>query len=542
MTSSRRPFAILAWLMLMIIALAMGPARAQEPVVQMLFFYSQTCLHCEKVLEEVIPPLRDKYGDGMELRMLDVGDPASRWLQFELEGQIGVPAESRGRVPTIFIGPSIDGNVQGALLGGSKNIAAELDSIIQQDLDAGGAPLPFPLDDILEEMRQLLTATAEPTPEPEPQEPLATSTPRKEPLATPTATTEPRLIHIAYFAEPGSPECARAKYDLNLLVHRYPQVKVTSFDISQDTDLDAWLEEQTGVPLEKRGITPAIFVGHSYLVGDEVNYANLRALVGRYQAVGALPLWEKWAAERSRVRRNMVQLFHSFDPTTVLATGLKDGLSPCALATIIFLLACLALSGRKGGEAILMGGTFSLGVSLTRVIVGLGLLKALEATKALALGRRGVYGFTAFLCFTQASLALYDCIRAHRGWSQGMHLRIGWPIHSLIGESARAPALALAALALGFGISLPGVLCKGQMYLPTTIIVMGMPELRVRATLYLLLYSLAFILPLITFLCLSFLGTTSQRLRLFITRQSGIIKVLIAGLFFLLGAWLIMMV
>ena len=87
-----------------------------------------------------------------------------------------------------------------------------------------------------------------------------------------------------------------------------------------------------------------------------------------------------------------------------------------------------------------------------------------------------------------------------------------------------------------------GAFSLGQMYLSTTIFVMGMPELRVRATLYLLLYSLAFILPLMAVICLAFLGITSQQLRLFVTRQIATIKLLTAGLLFLLRAWLIMMV
>lgn len=525
MSSSRRPLAILIWLILMIIGLAMGPARAQEPVVQILFFYSQTCPHCEKVLEEVIPPLRDKYRDGIEIEMLDVAVPANRWLQFELEAQIGVPVDRRGAVPTMFIGPSRDGRVQGVLLIGSENIGRELNSIIQQDLDGGGAPLPFPLDDTLEKLRQLLTATPEPTTESEAQ----------ELLATPTPTREPRPIHIAYFADPSCPECERAKYDLNLLGHRYPQVKVTTFEIGRDAELQRWLEEQMGVPQEKRGITPAIFVGHSFLIGEEVNYANLQALVGHYQDIGASPLGEEWAAERSRTQAKMVQLFHSFNPTTVLTMGLRDGLSPCALAPLIFLLACLALGERRGGEAVLMGGTFSLGASLTRLVVGWGLLRALEVTEALTLARRGIYGLTALLCFVQAGLTLYDSIRTRRGCSPEMRLHIRWSLHPL--------ALILAALALGFGISLPGAFCTGQqMYLSTTIFIMGMAELRVRATLYLLLYSLAFILPLIAVLCLAFLGTTSQQWKHFASRQGVIIKLLTAGMFLLLGAWLIMRV
>jgi len=75
-------------------------------------------------------------------------------------------------------------------------------------------------------------------------------------------------------------------------------------------------------------------------------------------------------------------------------------------------------------------------------------------------------------------------------------------------------------------------------YLPTLIFVMGVPSLRVRAFIYLLVYNLLFILPLMVIFLLVFYGTTSKQLTHFLQARAATIKLAMAGLFLVLAAWL----
>jgi len=102
-------------------------------------------------------------------------------------------------------------------------------------------------------------------------------------------------------------------------------------------------------------------------------------------------------------------------------------------------------------------------------------------------------------------------------------------------------AIAGIALVTGAVISLIELACTGQVYLPTIIFVLGVPALRVRGLLYLLLYNVLFIVPLIIVFLLAYWGTTSERLGQFVSRRTGAIKVATAGLFLLLGAWMVAM-
>jgi hypothetical protein len=90
----------------------------------------------------------------------------------------------------------------------------------------------------------------------------------------------------------------------------------------------------------------------------------------------------------------------------------------------------------------------------------------------------------------------------------------------------------------GFLVSLLELACTGQVYLPTIMFVMSVPELAGQAFLYLVLYCVMFILPLIVVFVLSYLGTTSEQLGAFINRHTAAIKLATALLFVALAFWM----
>jgi hypothetical protein len=94
------------------------------------------------------------------------------------------------------------------------------------------------------------------------------------------------------------------------------------------------------------------------------------------------------------------------------------------------------------------------------------------------------------------------------------------------------------AFLIGMATSIIEMACTGQVYLPTIIFVLGVPELKARAAFYLVLYGLVFVLPLVTVFVLAYFGTTSEKLGQFINRRAATIKLLTAGLFFVLAGWL----
>ena len=474
-----------------------------DAVVHVLFFYDRLCEECVVVEEEVIAPLKETYGAQLVVDQRDVEGSADNYsLLRSLEKHHGV---THAEMPVIFVGEYI--------LTGEQEARDRLPELVEMYLPTGGVALP----------------EIPPTPAPE-----ATSLPEE--------ADEPP-IHLAYFYQPGCQECDRIQLALNYLRDQYPQLNVCTLDVREQATLAEWLGEQAEIPVGKRLIAPAIFVGDDALVGDELHATSLEALLDRYAKTGAEPLCVGSQAGSDGMASSIVERFRSFGLPTVLVAGLVDGLNPCAFATLVFFISYLAFMGREGRDVLLAGGAFALGVFLTYLGVGFGVLKFLATLPFLDAASRWIYGVTAALCLVLAVGSLYDWWQARRGKATEMRLkmptRLRRRVNRAIRERADARAFVPVTFVTGVVVSVIELACTGQVYLPTILFVLGVPELQAQAGLYLVLYNLMFILPLMVVFVLAYLGTTSQQLGLLIHRHTAKVKLATAGLFFLLAGWMV---
>jgi uncharacterized membrane protein len=105
-----------------------------EPVVHVVMFYSSSCIHCQQVIQEVLPPLRQEFDPQLDLLLLDVANPQMSSLLSSACEVYAVEADLCGNVPTVIIGPHI--------LIGSNKVSDQLAALIREGLTVGGIPLP----------------------------------------------------------------------------------------------------------------------------------------------------------------------------------------------------------------------------------------------------------------------------------------------------------------------------------------------------------------------------------------------------------------
>ena len=477
-------------------------------VVRLLLFHAPTCPHCEVIINEFLPGIQEEYGDQIEIRLLDISDPYNHGLFVSLEEAAKIPPEKRG-IPMMFVGHTV--------MVGELSIKDNLEEVIDGYLDEGGADYPI--------SEELLV----------PPPPELTATPQ----------AENRPIHMAYFYEIGCQECDRVTYDLNYLQSKYPNLVIETFDVQNDAALSEWLGEQYGVPEEKRLTTPSVFVGRDYLLTTEISVKSLEALVEKYSQTGAEAIWEDFGEEESsEARTSLIERLGSPALLTVLGTGLANGLNPCALATIVFFISYLAFSGRKGREILFVGAAFTLGVFLIYLLAGFGLLRLLEPLDAMRSDLRNwISGIGGLLCLILAFISFRDYFTARQGRPEDVSLRLPRPlqrqVHRIIRESSNVRAFVLVAFAIGFVISVILLTCTSPLYVGVMFLIQDVPELRASAYLYILLYNLAFITPLVVIFLLAYFGTTSEQLARVVGRQTGTIKLLTSSLFLVLAGWLI---
>jgi hypothetical protein len=176
-------------------------------------------------------------------------------------------------------------------------------------------------------------------------------------------------------------------------------------------------------------------------------------------------------------------------------------------------------------------------------LIGLGILSFIQHLTFLPLFSRIVYLLTILVALILGTLSLYDYLQLKRGRPSEMKLQLPdflkKRIHQTIRKESKATRYFLAAIAAGFTISLLEFACTGQVYLPTILFVMNVPSLRGGAFLYLFLYNLMFVLPLLIIFGVTYLGVTSEQLSFFLQRRVATIKLLTALFFFLLAGILI---
>jgi cytochrome c biogenesis protein CcdA/glutaredoxin len=496
-----------------------GTLPCDPSAVHGLYFYSQDCPHCEEVLNNLLLPMQSEFGTKLDIRLVEIDYADNYELLINTEEHFGVKAEERA-IPTLVIGDRI--------LIGQDVIESDLRGIVENGILSGGIDWPA-----IPNFDPAAIVSAE----------NAAANTEICSLDNGEACETGAPIYAAYFYQTGCDSCSRVEADLSYLRSRYPQLIVEKFNVYDHPGLGLWLAQRAG---KDDFHTPAVFIGNQAWIGEEaITPEAIELALQCYQQEGAPKVWEAYnAAEGSS---NVVERFRSMSWLTVVFAGLVDGLNPCAFATLIFFVSYLTLSGRRGREVIFVGLSFTIGVFLAYLIIGLGLYKVLDLMgDLLNTLARWVYIITAAICLTLGILSVVDFFKARKGGLEDMALKLPDPlrkrINAVIRQGRGVESYYIGAFVTGLLISILELACTGQVYLPTIIFVASMPELKLRAISYLVLYNLLFILPLVVVFILAYYGTTSKELTSFLQKHAAAVKVGMALLFFALAAWLLISV
>jgi len=487
-----------------------------EGAVHALYFYANDCPHCIDVLETLIQPMQSEYGELLDIRLLEIGNPDYYEAMLLIEACCEVDPSERS-IPSLVIDSQI--------LIGETEIREQFPTLVEEGLAEGGIPFPD-IEGI--DTSKLISVDPEPVDE------------NDELCDEEESCVVASPIYVAYFYQTGCQECSRVEADLNYLKSRYPQMQVVEFNIYDHADLANWMVER--INYEGDFQSPALFIGDQVLVGEEILPDNIIPILEEYKTTGAEATWLDYSEEEGQ--QSIIDRFKNMGWLAIVAAGLIDGINPCAFATLIFFVSYLTLSGRTGKEVLTVGGAFTLGVFLAYLGVGLGLYQVLEYLgSTLKVISRIVYIATGVFCLVLAVISFLDYKKAKKGEVGDMLLSLPKPLRKRINATIRkgrnASNYVVGAFTAGILISFLELACTGQVYLPTIIFVSSIPGLRLQAFLYLVLYNLLFILPLMVIFVLVYFGTTSNQLTNFLQEKAATVKFAMGIMFVALGGWLL---
>ncbi|HOO77759.1 MAG TPA: hypothetical protein PLI51_04630 [bacterium] len=339
-----------------------------------------------------------------------------------------------------------------------------------------------------------------------------------------------------FFFSPGCRECRETREFVAGLADKYGlTLDLTDRDITSQEGMEllwAW-EDRTG----KTSDDPtALAVGGHFLAGEDDVRNNLEDLIlsGEFLDKAPPPERERTAEEE----------FSLFAPGTVAAAGLIDGINPCAFTVMVMLISFLTVTGGTRSAVLRAGLSFSLGVFLTYLLIGAGLFGVVLQSARYRTLADVIYLLVGVGSVALGLITLRDAAAVYRS-RELSKARLRLPdqflrrIQRVLSGKLTSPRLIASAFVTGFLVSLLELVCTGQVYLPTIIMIMKKPALRAHAFAYLLLYCLAFIFPLVAVFSITYWGSGRIRLGEWSSRWAWLLKLLTGLLFLALGAFLL---
>jgi hypothetical protein len=352
---------------------------------------------------------------------------------------------------------------------------------------------------------------------------------------------------VRVFIDPHCSSCHRVMEDIiPPLARKYKdQVRWDYLDISKEDIYKQYISWE--LKLNRRLGTPTVIVGNRILVGMSESADHLDVYINEALSKRTPTIHLEGKGT------DLLERFKSFGPLAVIMAGLIDGFNPCAFTVIVFFISFLTVMGYRRREMALIGMVYITAVFLTYLGLGFGLFNALYRLKGFFILSKALYGTIGVFSLALGVMALKDYVVYKRtGKTDEMALQLPRPvkdrIHAIVGAYYRKDPLSqertlkglvFSAMIVGFLISLLEAVCTGQMYLPTIVFVLKDPSLRLQALLYLVVYNVMFIIPLVVVLGLALLGATSKDFEAAARRNLGLIKLSMAALFFVLGALLL---
>lgn len=356
-----------------------------------------------------------------------------------------------------------------------------------------------------------------------------------------TVTVSDKKIRGIYFYSSTCDSCEKIDKFLDTIDEKYPDCRISRYDIYDTANYDLLQEygKVYQVPDEKKGFTPSLYISDKVLIGAEIQ-AELEQAVRDYEKGPATKIL---LADETTQTTTPVSGSKAAQIFSALGAGLINGLNPCSLSIFLFLLSLLLVDQKymlRSGFGFILGKTlmfFLLGTLLYNVIRSVN-------TKQIS-AWLNVFMIVFALLF--AALNLWDFFTAKKENFGGMKLQLPKALRKknegLLKWAAGHRTARLSGLLLffiGMIVATGEFLCTGQIYLSSVVILVQKGSAGLFPVLLLLLYSIAFVIPLIVLMLVLYISKKYFEASEFILDKIPLIKLISSLLFVAMAVYLIL--
>ncbi len=337
---------------------------------------------------------------------------------------------------------------------------------------------------------------------------------------------------IYYFYSPKCPLCARVTPLIENLSEKY-NVELKKLNIEDPSVYESFDYLCDKYCVMVRGV-PTLFIGNKALVGDKIIEQNLEKEILECKIYGC-PCPEKLEniTANITVSGSITQIskerIEDIDLIALITAALVDSVNPCAFAVLIFFCAYMLSIGNEK-KMLFLGSLYIITVFIAYTLSGFGIFSAIQTISTSILVR----DFIAVICIIAGVIHIKDFFF----YGKWISLEIPKSMKPKI-ESLVASATPIAAIALGFLVSLVELPCTGGPYL--AILTMLSEKLTIlNAIPYLLLYNLIFVLPLVFILLIGYFGYSLQKIEKLRKRRRNWMRLISGIVLIVLGVLLLL--
>jgi thiol-disulfide isomerase/thioredoxin len=314
-------------------------------VVNAVLFWMQGCPHCETVMNSVLPPLQQKYGDKLNIQFVELNGAQDVDRLYQLGSRLGIVKDDIG-VPFLILGDHS--------LVGDQAIESELSGAIDKELAQGGVSSPT--------IPEFNLAAAR--------------------VAGPIKAQNKAVIYM--FWGDGCPHCAAAKPILQGMDQASEQVELNMYEVWYIEENQALFKKMAAAyEFEPQGV-PTIFIGKQHWEGwnDQIKIEVQAAVDACLESgcpnagVGIIPGVVETAnvpqpsqtdPAQTTGKRIDIPLIGTVDLSSqsllvsTLLISFVDGVNPCSIWVLTMLLALTLHTGSR--KKVLMIGLIFLTVT-----------------------------------------------------------------------------------------------------------------------------------------------------------------------------------
>ena len=348
-------------------------------------------------------------------------------------------------------------------------------------------------------------------------------------------------LRLLYLYSPGCRKCARQEVELKLLKKLRPDLQLNSFQVNTDEGMMQMQRviQRFNIKEQGKNLAPLLAWNNAYISGRLADANELKDI----KTTGEKCFWEAPFSkeEQEALRKSQNRFLNNMTWTNAVLAGLGDGINPCAFATVIFLISYLLMLKRSRRFILATGFCFCLGVFASYFLFGLGLSFIVDYLNNFRYVKMVLYLAFAVTGLVFAILHFRDAWRyKHSGNLEDMDMRLDSnthrKIHQRIRNWSRLSTWIIWPAAIGLGVVISSLefVCTGQIYLPT-IMAIASNGFSSKVIAGLLVYNIAFILPLIVVTLLAYAGTDAKTIGNYAQKHLVATKTIMAIMFLLLA-------